>query len=373
MSKKFGILISIIIILAAMIYYNPGGSSSPVDELDILAGIGMDLIVDEKGQKQYLSSISSYNFTKKDELSSKVISGYGNTINQTREARQFGDNRRFISALEKVIILSEDTVTNGITNDIDILFSNPYMNDMGWIVVCKGKAVDILKQEIEGAPSSSDYISGLIKNSKESNFYTNNYKVMDVYVRANAEGRNMVMPYIEIIDQKPRITGMALFKKEKMIGKISVADARIMNMMKEKNAKGILEYQKDFDSFTSAYATVNNNVSCRKEDSDYVFTIKLTFNAEIISNTYFDDFNKDPKSIKQYEQAIAKQTQANCEAFISKMQKELKVDCLDLGRVACAKYGRKTGVDWNEIVSNSKINVDVKVKVNAFGRGQYTK
>jgi Ger(x)C family germination protein len=373
MPKKFGIIISIILILSAMIYYNPGSVAIPVDSLDILAGIGMDLAFDQNGQKQFLASSSSYTFPKKDEISSKVISGYGQTINETRSSRQMGSNRRFVSALEKVIIFSEDLIRNDINSDIDILFSNANLNDMGWLVVCKGKALDIIKQKVDGSPSSSDYISEMISNSKESNFYSNNYKVMDAYVRIGAEGRNMVLPYIELIGEKPRITGMALFKGNKMVEKIGADDARVMNMMRENKSRGIIEYKKDFDLFTSAYATVKNKISCSREDSKYVFTIQLNFDAEIISNTYFEDFNKSPKAIKEYEQVMAQQIKAECESFLNKMQKELKVDCLDLGRVACAKYGRKTGVDWNEIVSDSTINVKVKVNVNSLGRGRYSK
>ena len=48
---------------------------------------------------------------------------------------------------------------------IDILFRNPYLNDTAYIVVCKGKASDILDMNIKGYPSSGDFIEGLIKNS----------------------------------------------------------------------------------------------------------------------------------------------------------------------------------------------------------------
>ena len=60
--------------------------------------------------------------------------------------------------------------------------------------------------------------------------------------------------------------------------------------------------------------------------------------------------------------------------FIEKMQSQYKIDVLDLGQVAVATYGRGTGTDWNEVVSNfdlSDIIVNVKVKVDNMGRGDY--
>jgi hypothetical protein len=60
-----------------------------------------------------------------------------------------------------------------------------------------------------------------------------------------------------------------------------------------------------------------------------------------------------------------------CYNFLEKMKKDYKVDCLELGRVAAATYGRNTGVDWNEIVSNSDIKVNVKVNIDRYGRGDF--
>lgn len=60
---------------------------------------------------------------------------------------------------------------------------------------------------------------------------------------------------------------------------------------------------------------------------------------------------------------MSEQVKKKCNDFIIKMKNEYKVDCLQLGEVAAAKYGRQTGVDWNSIVCNSEIKVNVKVKI----------
>ena len=74
---------------------------------------------------------------------------------------------------------------------------------------------------------------------------------------------------------------------------------------------------------------------------------------------------------KKFEDDMAKQVEEMCTEFLDKMKNEYKVDCLQLGWVAAAKYGRDTGVDWDEVVSNSDIKVNVKVHVDKIGRGQY--
>ena len=79
----------------------------------------------------------------------------------------------------------------------------------------------------------------------------------------------------------------------------------------------------------------------------------------------------DPKTIKKFEEEMASQTEAMCYRFLNKMKNEYNVDCLGLGRIAAAKYGRGTGVDWDKVVCSSDISVNVTIKLDNQGRGDY--
>lgn len=71
--------------------------------------------------------------------------------------------------------------------------------------------------------------------------------------------------------------------------------------------------------------------------------------------------------VKKFEQKIYEESYK----FINKMQNEYKVDALNLGSVAAAKYGRNTGVDWNQIVSDSEIELDINMRLICGGRGTF--
>jgi hypothetical protein len=53
------------------------------------------------------------------------------------------------------------------------------------------------------------------------------------------------------------------------------------------------------------------------------------------------------------------------------MQQKYKIDCLELGRVGAAKYGRRKGANWDNFVSKAKIKVKADFKVNNMGRGRF--
>ena len=179
------------------------------------------------------------------------------------------------------------------------------------------------------------------------------------------------MPYIEKTDKGIEITGMALFKKDKMVTKINIDELKIMNMLKENDVKGILTIQKNANEYINYYATSKRKIFCTKEGSKYKFTINIDLKGDIIADTLYKNLQDSPKKDAEFNKKMAEEVKKKCYDFIAKMKNQYKVDCLDLGQVAAAKYGRQTGVDWNSIVCNSQIEVNVKVKIQKTGRGDY--
>jgi len=191
-----------------------------------------------------------------------------------------------------------------------------------------------------------------------------------MYVRLDTEGRNLVLPYMKISDKGLEITGLALFKGDKMVNKVEVDEAKFMNMMRENELlRGYLSIQKNSDEFMNFYGNTKRRVKCNKVKEGYEFEIIIDIKGDVIANTLYKEFNGKTK--KELEKALSKDVEKKCSEFINKMQNEYKIDCLELGMYAASKYGRDTGVDWNEVVSNSVIKVKANVKVDKVGRGAY--
>lgn len=368
--KRFKTLLVPILFLILIVFFTAGVDFIPVEEIDIISGIGYDIEGDPDSDFKYNISISRDIF-QEDKIITQVISGKARSILGTRQDRQRRSNKEFLLGLEQVTMASEKFARYSIRNLINTVFSNPHVNDKTWMIICKGKAVDILKFKIEGYPSSADYIEGLIENAKNYNFFPDNYKLVDIYVRVDEEGRNLSVPYIEIVKDNIEITGMALFKNDKMTAKIDLGDARIMSILKEKHSHGILTVQKNPREYVDYMAHVNSKTKCTKVDDKFKFTIDLDFEGDVIGNELYEDLLGNLEDNKKFEKDMKAKIEKMCYGFIEKMQKDYKVDCLELGRVAAAKYGRNTGVDWNEIVSDSDIKVNVKVTIDRYGRGDF--
>ncbi|MGH4123286.1 MAG: Ger(x)C family spore germination protein [Clostridium sp.] len=377
--------IIIIMFLAALIVpvYAEKLKVTPMEQLNIAASFGYDIVRELNGNVQYSIPFTIYDFKKKEKESSRriaekaEITEQGSTnvkskagsIGETREQRQLNSSKPIIIGTEKIAIISSDSAKYGIKDIINILFANAKTNDRGVFSICKGKAEDIMRFNVEGYPSSADYMSGIIGNAARYNFLYNNYTLLNIYVALESEGENLVLPYQEIKDEKISITGMALFKGDKMAYVLPMNEGKIMNMLREKTGKGILSLQEDPAKYISYDAVVKRKVKCNKKEGKYEFSIELDFKGDIINNTLYKDMKKENES--EFEELMEKKIENMCYGFLDKMKNVYKIDCLNLGMVAAAKYGRETGVDWNEEVCNADIKVNVVVKIDKIGIGQY--
>ena len=195
---------------------------------------------------------------------------------------------------------------------------------------------------------------------------------MNTIVRIDAEGRNATLPYIEIVDGNIKLTGLALFKDDKMIAKTNIDEARIINILKHNKVKGILTLQDSSKRYINFYAESKRTVECYKEDNKFRFVINLSLNGPIISNTLYENSKNNPELLKEVTKNIETNLKKTCENFIKdKIKGQYKADVLGLGKFAAGKYGRGTGIDWNKVVSESIIDVNINIKIDNEGRGDY--
>jgi Ger(x)C family germination protein len=340
----------------------------PVESLNIPSGFGIDL---SPCDKKFSVSMSFYDYYEEEKVCSKTYTVVDNSLSHVIEELQLYLDKKMLTGVEKAYIFSEEYSKFGIKNLIDIDFKDASINDTVVLAVCKGRVEDILNFKIPSYANSADYIEGMIENSKVNNFFSDNYNLIDVFVRVGAEGRNVVLPYIEIKDNKLKITGMALFKKDKMTQRIDIDETRVMNLLRENDVRGILVLREDSKKSIGYNAQTSRKVRCEKKDDRYSFYINLSLKGDIIENELLPDINSNPETMKIFENRMKERVEKMSADFIHKMQKDYKIDCLELGKVAASKYGRHKGIDWNEVVCDSEIVVNVDIEVDNMGRGDY--
>lgn len=362
------IIISFVLILVVNLI---GKRGAVVEELNIPNAVGYDIEEGPDASTLYSVPLRIYFSESKLQNESKLITAEGINLGETRNRRQLQSSRRFILGLEKALIVSEKAAEYGVRSIIDILLNNPQVNDNARMVVCRGKAKDIMQYEVKKFGGTEEYIGSQIEHLTQFNFFPENYTLMNFIILSTSEGKTPVLPYIDIVDDELKVIGVAIFNKDKMIKKLNIEDTKILNLLRENGGKGVLTVQKSSKEYTNYYPKANRKVKCYKEGDKYKFTIDIMLKGPIVSNELYKDLDTDPKVLKQFQKDMEEQVKEKCEKLISEIKKNYEVDVLQLGSVAAAKYGRESGVDWNKEILNSEIKVNVKVKVDSQGRGDY--
>lgn len=366
MKKREIFLLSAIIIIIVISFI--GAQGELVENLGIPIGVGIDIDQSE-GYKKYSLPFLMYLF-QDDTVDSEIFLGKATTIPQTRESRQLESPKKTLVALNKIFILSEDTARDGIKNFTEINLNNPQMNDRSLCVVCAGKTESLLNFKPKGYSSSAEFIEGMVKDLHQFNFFSMQYSVMDIIVRLNAEGRNILLPYVVIEDDKIKTNGLAIFRKDKMVGIANINETRIINILKEDNVKGILNLQKSPNEYIDCYTYSKQKAKCSRDSAgNYSFTIDLKLYGNTIANQLYKNLNSDANTQKKFEKDMSAYMEKICNEEIQKINKEYKTDVLDLGRVASSKYGKGTDTDWNKVVCNSPIKINVDFSLDTEGRG----
>lgn len=338
----------------------------------MITGVGYDVEKKSESMAEYILPISIDVYTANGVITNVTIEEKEKNIGEVIQKEQKKLNKKFVQGQERIILISEDYAKYGTKTMIEDRFRNAEVNDMAFVAVCEGKPEDYFKRKVTGYNSSADYIQGLIENSYAYDFFSENYKLIDMYVRIGAEGRTLVLPYVEITEEGIELTGLAIFKEDKMVEKVDLKKARILNLLKESYVKGLVSLQKSPKEYIDfEVKSGKRKVKSYKQEDKYSFTIDLNLIGTITNNEMYAEIAKDINKRKEFEKDVAKSIEKQCYNFLEIMQKEYKIDCIDLGREGASKFGRRKKIPWNKVVSEAEIRVNVKVKVATQGRGDY--
>jgi Ger(x)C family germination protein len=365
-------LFIIILCIGVFSYFCTGlKNEQPAEELEVVSGFGVAAKGKGETDTIFVAPSSVYTFEEGGKTSSDLRTGSGRTPAKTRENRQLISNKQYILGLEKIYLFNESIPNGSLTNPIEIFFRNPYTNDNGYVAICNKNPEEIFKIKIPGYPSSADYLEGMLKSAKFYNFFDTDYRLSDIFLNLDAEGKNIIIPFIDEINKELKITGLCLFKKDKLIGNLNMEDSKALNMLTDTNGKGLVSLMLSPYKHLDYYAKVKRKVKAYKSGDNYKYVIDLKFTGDIISNTIYTNLQSKSKVNNEVQRDLEKSIKNSCQRFVAKLKNQYKVDALSLGEYAVAKYGRGKSIDWDEVFTNADIEINIKVQIDKTGRGEY--
>lgn len=333
-----------------------------LDDITIVRTLGFD-----KASKnnEIKGTINYPIFINEQTFKMKYLSASGETSKEIRnELNEMTARPLFVGKLNTVLF-SEKLAQEGIMETLDTLQRDPGVGRAIYLGITKQSAEIVLSDDYDQTNLDGNYFSNLIKqNENYSNLpYLNFHTFLYAFF---ADCMDPVLPYLSKKRDAVKITGLALFKNDKMVGTINEHQILIFKTLFQRFNEG--SYQ-----FTSK--NYKGNLEILKSKLHYKIIKKPHQKVIIIVDvkgrlTEYTKVNAgDPKVVKGIENTIKKELENNASELISKFQ-DLNIDPLGIGEHVRSQTKKFNSKKWLDQYQDTDIQVVYNLKISESGISQ---
>jgi spore germination protein len=273
------------------------------------------------------------------------------------------------------VLISESLAKNGIHDLLELFERDVTLPAIAFVVIVEGSPEELLKKgtEFKTKPRISFYLYQLLENNvKISNIP--NTKVFDFDINFFAPGLDPIVPMIKLDKELVKVTGCALFDKDKMTGKLVGTETNILlGMMDQlKYADYIFtdpEFaDKDGDKLGVAVTLYKGKRKIKidfDEEGKPIVVINLKYRCNI------DEFEWDDTMDSKVQEALEKKFGEDLTTLSNKVIKKLQTaNCDPIGigdRIRAKYYDYWKSIDWKEMYQEADITTHVEVEVGNVG------
>lgn len=296
--------------------------------------------------------------------------------------------RKIYSAHIRTLVIGEPLAREGIANVLDLLSRNPEARTDYYVVVSRGiPAEDTLKvlTSLEKIPAHNLFYS--IDTSSKVWSPTTAITMDEIIDQMVSEGTNLVLPGVRRIgntkkgEQKSnveeiepsshlRTTGLAMFKKDKLIGWLNEDEGRGYNYIRN-NVKSSVGHLDCPDGGKIALETLRSDTTMKGQmvKGEPVIHIKINNQSNIGEVECKIDIT-DPNTISWIEQQVQERIKQLMQKVIAKVQNNYHVDIFGFGQAiykSDPKAWKRIKAVWPSYFSKLKVEYEIQVTIRRTG------
>lgn len=345
-----------------------------LEEMGLITTVGYDLSEDGK----VLSTMVLLQVDTAEQNSTALITGEALTSKGARISADLKSPKKLQSGQLRVALFSEKIAAEGIINLTDTISRDPSISDLTYLGIVEGNANELLNLRNEQFKDIGQFIyKELDQNIKGEQIPSSTLQEFthDYY----AEGVDPTLPTLKAENGLVNITGMALMRNDKIVGKISSSEAFYLKLINDRYEVGKLELvisKEDFQDILKETPTElavvldtiksDSNIELRKKDKN-TFNLTINLNSRLLEINQSIDL-KNPENVKKLETVISSKIKKNVEDLITYAQTN-DSDVFGFGEVyrSSVYHSDITREKWHEIYKT--ITVDVKVNFHIVRTG----
>lgn len=346
-----------------------------LEEVGLAIAAGFDRVGEDKVRGTYVF----HHFDPESERPVKVMTSIANTTKGVRQRINLESNKKIVSGQLRIVLFGEETAKNGLFSLIDSISRDPEIGSNLYILVTKGEANSLLSYEYQDIRNVGTFLYEMMEHningeqiiSPTLHEFNNNYY---------SEYKDPIVPYLAREGEELKITGAAIFNRDKMVGTLSAQETFYIKIMRDRFKSGTFEVtvkkeeiqpfikgkkvEKDvffvFDNLAS-----KTKIELKNRDIPE-FEIKLEINSRMLELS--EEFDLTADVLTRIEDEIEKIIAVEVENLMKKLQKH-NSDPIGFGKVynGAVRGSAISKEEWIEIYSKAKFDVKVNMRIHRTG------
>lgn len=281
-------------------------------------------------------------------------------------------NKSFSFKHVKVIIFGEDFARNReyMKEVLDNTERHDQLSRKVYLLVAEGTAKDTIDVEDIIEPETGSLLSDIFRKKRQAGRY-NSQTFEDILKGIKSNG-SALMPRVVAGEKELKVGGSAVIKDYMLIGWLGELETRAVLFLKDRVESEVIDVKMTQETWLPFIITDSKTKKSAKISDD-----KITIDVQIEMEGYLQQYKigskaklLDDKTIDLIEKKAEETLKKEIEGTIKKLQKEFKVDVIDIGDYL-SKFKpdtwEKVKDDWNNTFSDIEINVAIDAKLRRIG------
>jgi len=320
-----------------------------------------------------------------------LVSSTGYTVFEAIRNFLSQSPRRPFWAHNRFILIGEELAREGIMEIIDLFARDGESRRTVQVVIVKGaKAVDLLQAEFELERLPSEGAQGILLGSLAGLGTTVGTELNDLLQMLELPGMEPVALRAEIVDRPPdvdlrgqskrdvistsaRLSGAAVFKKDKLVGWLGPKQTRGLLWIKGeiKGTVLVVEYPNEQDRLiTVEVIRASSKVTPKIIDGKPQIKIEINVEGNLGETQVFFDPITQLEKWASIERRVAEAIRGEVQSVLDAAQKEYKSDIFGFGTSFYRNYYKeweRMQADWDRLFQELAVEIDIRTGLRRSG------
>ncbi|EGW36803.1 Ger(x)C family spore germination protein [Desulfosporosinus sp. OT] len=321
------------------------------------------------------SQASSNGGSSGGEKSSIIMSGTGDTVFDAIRNLILKAGRKLYYPHNTAIILGNDIAREGILPELDLFNRDAEMRPLTWILVTPGQAADILEAQSTLESLSAKQLDMMLTDFGASS-KTVATNLLDTMKQLAYDSPGAVLSNIELDPSNPKKTlllnGAAVFRRDKLIGRLDPLETRGYLWVKDKVNAGIITFPcpgEETKKISMEIKKAKGKIEPDISEGKFNFTITVNVVSRLAEQECLTDLG-NPEELMKLKKSQNEVIEKEIRNIVDKAQDKYGTDILGFGTELSRKFPQewqKIKDNWTEEFPKAEVNIVVNSKISDIG------